>query len=65
MLDGLDADRAGEMRFAGSRAADQHDMSMAPRFSSKEAPENSPVSGLAISHEMDRRLRSFAAALGA
>ena len=31
MLDGLDADRGGEMRFAGSRAADQDDVVRIPQ----------------------------------
>jgi hypothetical protein len=53
------------MDFVHDQLATGQKMSMAPGFSSKEAPENSPVRGLAISHEMDRRLRSFAAALGA
>jgi hypothetical protein len=40
-------------------------MSMAPGFSSEVAPENSPVGGLAISRELDRRLRSLEAVHGA
>src|ERR1700727_2388681 len=41
------------------------DVSMAPGFSSEVAPENSPVGGLAISRELDRRLRSLEAVHGA
>jgi hypothetical protein len=40
-------------------------LSMAPGISSEVAPENSPVGGLAISRELDRRLRSLEAVRGA
>ena len=44
---------------------DVSEVSMAPGFSSEVAPENSPVGRLAISHNLDRRLRFLLAALGA